>query len=266
MRGFWLIAYMCLGGIVHIAATAASAQAQSAPTAQALAGQVSSPEEGAMEGVLVSARRDGATITVTVVTDAEVRNAFPPGLEAGRYALSIRAVGYRLEGPKTAEVPADAAVDLKLSRTKNVAAQLSSGEWLLSMPGADQQKAFLTQCVGCHTLQRVIMSTHDAEAFQQVFRRMAMYSPGSSPTHPQPLLPGPRGERPVVTGAAAVAAAEYLAGLNMSTAETLEFPLKTLPRPKGRATKVVITEYDLPRKEAMPHDVIVDGQGNAWYS
>src|SRR5262245_64549833 len=110
------------------------------------------------------------------------------------------------------------------------------------------------------------MSTHDPDAFQQVFRRMAQYSPGSSPTHPQPLLPISRGERPVVTGAAAVAAAEYLAGLNMSTAETLEFPLKTLPRPKGRATKVVITEYDLPRRDAMPHDVIVDPQGNAWYS
>src|SRR5262249_39788109 len=81
-----------------------------------------------------------------------------------------------------------------------------------------------------------------------------------------PLLPGPRGERPVVTGAAAVAAAEYLAGLNMSTAETLEFPLKTLPRPKGRATKVVITEYDLPRRDAMPPHRIVDPQGTAWDS
>ena len=264
MRSLWLVACMCLGGVlVQTASWPAAAQT---PT---LAGTVSSAEEGAMEGVLVSARRDGSTITITVVTDAQGRYAFPASLEPGRYALATRAVGYRLDGPKTAELPAAgmaAAADLKLSRVKNVAAQLSSGEWLLSMPGADQQKAFLTQCVGCHTLQRVIMSTHDADAFQQVFRRMAMYSPGSQPTHPQPLLPGPRGERPVVTGAAAVAAAEYLAGLNMSTAETLEFPLKTLPRPKGRATKVVITEYDLPRRDAMPHDVIVDPQGNAWYS
>jgi virginiamycin B lyase len=42
--------------------------------------------------------------------------------------------------------------------------------------------------------------------------------------------------------------------------------LKTLPRPKGRATKVVITEYDLPRKDALPHDVIVDRDGQVWYS
>jgi virginiamycin B lyase len=29
---------------------------------------------------------------------------------------------------------------------------------------------------------------------------------------------------------------------------------------------VIVTEYDLPRKEAMPHDVIVDAEGKAWYS
>ena len=38
-----------------------------------LTGQVSSAEEGAMEGVLVSAKRDGATVTVTVVTDKQGR-------------------------------------------------------------------------------------------------------------------------------------------------------------------------------------------------
>jgi len=42
--------------------------------------------------------------------------------------------------------------------------------------------------------------------------------------------------------------------------------LKTLPRPKGKGTKVIITEYDLPRKEALPHDAIADSQGMVWYS
>ncbi|HKG01137.1 MAG TPA: carboxypeptidase regulatory-like domain-containing protein [Xanthobacteraceae bacterium] len=264
-RSFWLVTGVCLGGVLlDLGSAASGAQAQTA-----LSGQVSSREEGAMEGVLVSAKREGSTTTVTVVTDEQGRYAFPAAkLEPGRYAIAIRAVGYKLDGPKTVEVAAQgtATADLKLGKVKNVASQLSNGEWLLSLPGEDKQKAFLTQCVGCHTLQRVVMSPHDAEAFQQIFLRMARYSPGSSPTHPQPLLPGPRGERPVVTGAAAVAAAQYLAGVNMSNAETLEFPLKTLPRPKGRATKVVITEYDLPRKDAMPHDVIIDRDGQAWYS
>ena len=37
-----------------------------------LSGQVSSAEEGAMEGVLVSARKAGSNITVTVVSDAQL--------------------------------------------------------------------------------------------------------------------------------------------------------------------------------------------------
>ena len=35
----------------------------------ALTGQVSSAKEGAMEGVVVSAKKTGSTITVSVVTD-----------------------------------------------------------------------------------------------------------------------------------------------------------------------------------------------------
>jgi streptogramin lyase len=95
---------------------------------------------------------------------------------------------------------------------------------------------------------------------------MGGYSPGSTPLHPQPLLPGPRGSRAVISGPAAKAAADYLARINLSNAETWEFPLKTLPRPKGRSTKVIITEYDLPRKDALPHDVVVDPDGHVWYS
>ncbi len=263
MRRISLLACLSLAGML-VSACPAEVAAQSAAS---LTGQVSSTEEGAMEGVLVSARKDGATITTTAVTDNQGRYSFPADrLMPGRYTISIRAIGYKLDGPKNVEVQAGATADLKLSKTKNLSAQLSNGEWLMSLPGADNQKAFLTQCVGCHTLQRIVGSTHGAEAFEEIFLRMARYSPGSSPQHPQPLLPGPRGERPAVTGAAAKAAAQYLAGINMSNAETWEFPLKTLPRPKGRSTKVLITEYDLPRKEAMPHDVVVDRDGAVWYS
>ena len=47
-------------------------------TAAALTGQVTSAEEGPMEGVLVSARKAGSNITVTVVSNQEGRYAFPP--------------------------------------------------------------------------------------------------------------------------------------------------------------------------------------------
>ncbi len=42
--------------------------------------------------------------------------------------------------------------------------------------------------------------------------------------------------------------------------------LKIFPRPTGRATRVIITEWDLPRPTIEPHDVVVDSKGMAWYS
>ena len=39
----------------------------------ALSGRVSSAEEGPMEGVLVSAKKTGSTITITVVSDEQGR-------------------------------------------------------------------------------------------------------------------------------------------------------------------------------------------------
>jgi streptogramin lyase len=62
--------------------------------------------------------------------------------------------------------------------------------------------------------------------------------------------------------------AEYLAGVNLSTSATgtWGYKLQTLPRPSGAATRVVITEYDLPRKTIAPHDVRTDANGFVWYS
>src|SRR6266436_855927 len=144
------------------AAYSAGAAAQAA-----LAGQVASAEEGAMEGVLVSAKKAGSTITITVVSDAQGRYRFPAGkLEPGSYALRIRAVGYDLDGPGAVEVAVQktTTADLKLRKTADLAAQLSNGEWMASVPGTDPQKGLLLNCVGCHSLERVVRSQHDADA------------------------------------------------------------------------------------------------------
>jgi virginiamycin B lyase len=241
------------------------AQAQ---TAAALSGQVSSVEEGSMEGVLVSARKEGSTITVTVVTDAKGQYSFPADrLDAGHYAIAIRAAGYTLDGPKAVDIAAGGShADVKLVKARNLANQLSNAEWLISAPGPDNLKANMTNCVSCHTLQRVFASTHDAEEFKQIFKRMGGYSPGSTPTHPQLLLPGPRGDRSPMPPSQWEATSAWLASVNVSTTEALAFELQTLPRPKGAATRVIYTEYDLPRKETQPHDVIVDQDGMVWYS
>jgi streptogramin lyase len=235
-----------------------------AQRAAALAGQVTSSEEGPMEGVIVSAKADGSTITVSVLSNAEGRYSFPADrLAPGRYSLQIRAAGYDLEGPKTTEVAAGqpTAADIKLRKTKNLSKQLTNAEWMMSIPGSDDDKLALINCVSCHTLERVVKSSHDADEFVQVISRMNGYAQVSQPIKPQRRVDLSRAANPERFRKAA----EYLATINLSTSMRHEFELKTLPRVKGRGTNVVITEYDLPRPTIEPHDVVVLN-GEAWYT
>src|SRR5882672_884026 len=105
--------------LLQTASTRLHAQAQ---TPAALSGQVSSAEEGPMEGVVVSAKKDGSTISISVVTNAQGRFAFPAArLEPGRYTLKARAAGYEIDGARAADVTEGsvASADIKLKKVKN---------------------------------------------------------------------------------------------------------------------------------------------------
>jgi virginiamycin B lyase len=241
-----------------------------AETAVALSGQISSAEEGPMEGVLVSAKRAGSTITITVASDAQGRYNFPTAkLEPGQYALRIRAAGYDLDHPALVDIgaPNASTADLKLRKTEDLATQLSNSEWIASVPGSDQQKSVLLNCIGCHTLERVVRSAYTADDFMQLLPRMQGYVNQSIPAAPQlrhgERLMEERGDQRVQVYRGL---ADYLSTINLSSGSPWRYPLKANARPKGKATRVIITEYDLPRETIQPHDVIVDADGIAWYS
>jgi streptogramin lyase len=245
--------------------------------AAALAGRVNSQEEGAMEGVVVSAKRAGSTMTVSVVSDAQGCYSFPANrLEPGQYALKIRATGYMLEGPKSVDIGAqkNAAADLRLRKATvdETASQLSDSEWLMSWPGTPQQKSAVRGCNHCHTYERIMRTKYDPGTLLTTIERMSRYSPSSFPhlmqKHPTRRIgPGPSTpESRERTAATRKGMAEYLSSLNLSKSETWPYEFKTLPRPKGKATRVIYTEYDLPERTRQPHDVVIDTQGYAWYA
>jgi virginiamycin B lyase len=252
--------------VTFIFPAAAFAQAPAA-----LTGLVSSADEPAMEGVLVSATKAGSTITTTVVTGADGRFNFPADrLTSGSYHLAVRAVGYQLDAPKTVEIPEQktATAGIKLGKAADLAAQLSNGEWLASIPGTDAQKGQLLNCVGCHRVERIMRSKYDTDGFLNgILPRMQGYVQQSLPIHPQ-LRPAERlmeeqGEDRIEIFRAV---AQYLSTINLSSTEKWNYPLVTYPRPKGRATRVIYTEYDLPREEIAPHDTMVAKDGTVWFS
>jgi len=274
-RRFWLI--LVIASSAAFLSQVGHSQIRNQPqTSAALTGQVTSAEEGLMEGVLVTAKKTGSTIAITVATDEQGRYRFPSQrLEPGHYAISIRAVGYDLDGPTTIDISSQktAVGDLKLRKTANLSLQLTNAEWIESVPGTPEQKSSLRNCVTCHTLQRPIRSTHNADEFVQVQQRMASYVNESIPEAPQTRLAerlankqesgeegGQTRQRQNLQRMA-----EFLSSINLSEGSEWTYPLKTFPRPKGRATRVIITEYDLPKPTRQPHDVILDSDGMAWY-
>ena len=232
----------------------------------ALTGRSVPPPKGPWKGSSSAPSARVRPSTISVVSDSTGQFSFPASkLAPGRYSLAIRAVGYDLEGPRApTSPPPPTTADIKLRPTKNLAKQLTNAEWLASFPGTDTQKKALLNCISCHNLDRIVSSNHDAAEFVQVFDRMTGYYPGSTPQHPQRLLGEAR--RNLGQAAGVKAMAEYLASVNLSRDEVWDYPLKTLPRPTGRATRVVITEYDLPRKQIQPHDAIVDADGMVWFT
>src|SRR6476469_7551619 len=115
VSGALLMAALMLAASSHMAAQA---------SASALMGIVSSQAEGSMEGVVVSATRTGSTMTVSVMSDAQGRYAFPANrLEPGAYSIHIRATGYDLESPSAVDVTSgrSSQLDLRLRKTQDVA-------------------------------------------------------------------------------------------------------------------------------------------------
>lgn len=239
---------------------------------RALQGQVSSAAEGKMEGVVVTAKRADSTIGVSVVSDAQGRFRFPAGrLAPGNYALSIRAIGYDLEQPAQAALTETGKwqqVDLKLKKTSDIVAQMTNAEIIAAVPGTEANKRSLLVCVTCHTLQRVIHSKYSAEQFISiVLPRMQGYVNQSMPGAPQvrkgERVMEERGEERIEIYKEM---GTFLANINLHDRDTWTYEMKPFPRPKGEATKVVYTEYWLPRPLIQPHDVVLDKKGFIWYS
>ena len=115
----WLLASAALLLVVLAQNVRPPALAQSTAHDAALSGIVSSAEEGAMEGVLVSARKAGSKVTTTVVSDRE--GALPVSTRPARAGrihgrASARSDTRCSDASVTVRAEQSAAADLKLRR------------------------------------------------------------------------------------------------------------------------------------------------------
>ena len=224
--------------------------------------------EGApLEGIAVQLISSKTAIRTTVYSDQGGRYEFPM-LEPGTYTLRIaRPLQFKpyvkesvhIDGPsKLGEIVLERVSDTEfLPSTPEIVAQLSGVEWLMNLPGTAQEKKVLSiQCTHCHAYQQIFRNRYDEASWRVTVRRM-MRGAGS------PLIninqPSP----------ASLAREDLLSNwlARIRGPESTDPPaLMTLPWPRGASTRVIVTEYELPRELLAPHDVHGDSRGNIWYT
>jgi streptogramin lyase len=238
-----------------------------------LGGRITTSDKQAVSGIPIRAHRDGTNITVSVYTNGRGEYSFPawsdlsPGSHSVAIALPdfepVNQEGLTLTRGKTVRL------DLTLQPRQPSLADATAAEIAMAEPGTDDQKFLLTQCDNCHTLQWALRKPHTKEEWVKIVRRMAGERQASRDT------PGTRafGQKQYIEPLA-----DYLTTIR-GPGSSDQIPFKVRPRPTGEeSTRLVVTEYDLPRggshdlytirgdrRFVWPHDVMMDSN-YAWYT
>jgi len=114
-------------------------------------------------------------------------------------------------------------------------------------------------CRAGHTLERSCARPRSDE-WTQVIVRMMGYGAVSQPIKPQRMLDPNRQEQPE----------QYrkMPTISRPSSELKRhwsYELKRCP-PEGPRTRAIVTEYDIVRPTTEPHDILVDKDGNVWYT
>ena len=219
--------------VVGFAATTASAD-------QLLTGSIASAAGQKLEGVLVSAKKEGSTITTSVYTDLNGEYFFP-AMADGKYQVWAQTLGFQT---------AKGAVDLSATRHQDfkLAAITDPEERIRQLPpellaaalpeeteaDANIKRIFHNQCTGCHTPGYLLQFKFDEAGWNKIINLMKFI----------PNYPGPDAKANAIIQFNQKELAAYLARARGPGESSMKF--KDRPRPTGEAARVMWTTYDLP--------------------
>jgi streptogramin lyase len=269
---------MLAGVLIATALWTVPVFSQNGESGGALTGTVKAADGTPMEGVVVSARSANHTWTTSVYTDVRGHYTFPP-MSAGQYAVWAQAKGYAAAKASANLAHGGLVTDMRLAPltdAKAIGRQLDGPEWFAALPEAtndDRRMKHLLRnnCTACHGPAYTLAPRFDARGWRNIIDVMAR---GIPPTR------GP-GEGNPTWQAYKDELADYLGRVSK------DLQPKPGPRPTGAATRVVITEFDIPRQgrplsahagtfwtdgpgtrfeSKGARDIWVDSKGNLWVS
>ena len=225
-----------------LASVAAAALAPAFAADVVLSGTITSASGQKLEGVTVSAKLDGSTITTSVYTDETGNYYFPP-MASGKYSVWAQALSFQT---------AKGNVDLTAAKQQNLVLapmtdpearwrQLPGELMVASLPEATPEdaaikKIFTNQCVGCHAPNYVLQFKFDEAGWNKIVNLMkviintGVYDPNRKANQIIEL-----NQKQLVA---------YLAKVRGPNSAPIQ--IKERPRPTGEAARATWTLYDVP--------------------
>ncbi|HZT62893.1 MAG TPA: carboxypeptidase regulatory-like domain-containing protein [Burkholderiales bacterium] len=210
---------------------------------QQLSGAIMSRSGQKLEGVTVSAKREGSTISTSVYTDTAGAYYFPP-LPAGRYRVWAQALGFEASR---------AAVDLSAARRADFTLQEMTdpeqrfrqlpGEMMVaalpesSADDARMKKIFMNNCTGCHSTSYTLQFRFDEAGWNHIIDLMKIVPVTG-------VYPGPNAKPNQILQRHQKQLAAYLARARGPGDSSMKIAPR--PRPTGEAARAVWTLYDVP--------------------
>ncbi|MBI4524177.1 MAG: carboxypeptidase regulatory-like domain-containing protein [Deltaproteobacteria bacterium] len=248
---------------------------QAQERAGVLQGIVKNSSGTPLSGAFVRLKNAERRLTFMVITQEQGRYR-ANNLPNGKYIVQAVGGDYQSAPSAPVDVAAGRPATVDLSLTTSRAPQLP-GAWPGRRPGerggeaeaATRAAPILpegagkqiveTKCaVGCHDAQRLVRARYNRGRWEEVIRNMRLYAQGSTLAKD-------------LTDQEAKIVLDYLA-MNLSprdrAARPKPDPNSRLPRTllQPVATKYIAVEYELPIRDAEPHEVAVDSDGNGWVS
>ncbi|HXJ53537.1 MAG TPA: carboxypeptidase regulatory-like domain-containing protein [Burkholderiales bacterium] len=210
---------------------------------QLLSGRVASRSGQKLDGVTVSAKREGSTITTSVYTDAAGEYFFPP-LPDGRYRVWAQALGFeRTSG--SVDLSAARRQDLTLAEIADPERRFRQlpGEMMVaalpeaSADDARMKKIFMNNCTGCHSTSYALQFRFDEAGWSKIIDLMKIVPVTG-------VYPGPTAKPNQILELHQKPLAAYLARARGPGNSSMK--IASRPRPTGETARAVWTLYDLP--------------------
>ena len=262
------VMFLALGLAAVALSATLPAISETAASSIELTGTARGADGTPMEGVAVSAKAEGSSVTTSVWTNQNGAYAFP-ALEGGRYQVWAQALGFdRPVADVTVTAGKAMQQNFTLKPTEIIPRSLSTAEWMQSLPEETSfdrrmKMVVLNNCSNCHLPANWLEKRFDEASWETILDYMEKIAPdGDVPENSAGDPPGrraggaefPAGELDANGNPVSVHAklmkfyrkdlVEYLT--RVAGPKPLVLKARPFPRPTGVATQIVVTEYDLP--------------------